>query len=799
MSVNAQSDQGQWTTLTTLPFFPVHSHLLPTGRVMIWPGDAISGNDPRLWNPADQSVTTLAKPGYDLFCSGHAFLADGRLFVAGGHIQSYVGLPKASLYNPFSNTWAAAPDMNAGRWYPTVTTLANGDALVVGGTVDNTIGTNTLPQVYETATNTWRSLTNARITLDLYPMMFLAPNGKVFMAAPTQWTRYLDTSGTGAWSFVASRKFGLRDYGSAVMYGEGKILVLGGGYTPTNTAEVIDLNQPSPTWRFVAPMSIARRQVNATLLPDGTVLVTGGTSGAGFNNTTTPVYPAELWDPATETWRTLASARVPRLYHSGAVLLPDGRVLSTGGNNYPTPEAFSPPYLFKGARPTMSAVPPTIGYGQHFSVQSPEATRITKVTLIRITSVTHAFNMDQRLSALSFTRVSGALDIVAPATANIAPPGHYLLFIVDDSGVPSVGSVVRLAAAAPAATLTSLSPSNKVAGLPAFTLTVNGTGFVAGASVRWNGVARTTTFVNSGQLTAAIAGSDIATAGTRPVTVVNPGAIASNALTFTITTPPPAATLTSLSPSNKVAGLPAFTLTVNGTGFVAGATVRWNGVARTTTFVNSGQLTAAIAGSDIATAGTRPVTVVNPGAIASNALTFTITTPPPAATLTSLSPNSIVAGGLGFTLTVNGTGFVAGASVRWNGAARTTTVVSGSQLTAAILASDIATAGTASVTVVNPGASASNPLPFTVTTTFTLTVTKNGSNSSRGTVTSSPAGIDCGSKCSTSFKSGVTVTLKARVKNDTVFAGWSGSCSGTGTCTVTMSANMTVGATFNPR
>jgi len=448
ISVTAQSDQlGQWTTLTTLPFFPVHSHLLPMGKVMIWPGDAgISGNDPRLWSPADQSVTTLAKPGYDLFCSGHAFLAGGHLFVAGGHIQNGVGLPKASLYDPSSNTWAAAPDMNAGRWYPTVTTLANGDALVVSGFVDSTIGVNTLPQVYETATGGWRSLTSAQLSLDTYPMMFLAPNGLVFHAAPSQITRFLDTSGTGAWSFVANSNFGYRDYGSAVMYADGKILVLGGGDPPTNTAEVIDLNQPSPSWRSVEPMSIARRQVNATLLPDGTVLVTGGTSGPGFNDATNPVYPAELWDPATESWRTLASATVPRLYHSGAVLLPDGRVLSTGGNDYPTPEAFAPPYLFKGARPTMSAVPSTIGYGQHFSVQTPDAASIAKVTLIRIGSVTHAFNQNQRLSILSFAPGSGALDIVAPATADVAPPGHYLLFSVNGNGVPSVGNVVRLAA-----------------------------------------------------------------------------------------------------------------------------------------------------------------------------------------------------------------------------------------------------------------------------------------------------------------------------------------------------------------
>ena len=155
VSVSAQSNvMGQWTRLTDFPFFPVHDHLLPSGKVMIWPGhvipgDPFSGDDPRLWDPANQTLTTLAKPGYDVFCSGHAFLADGRLFVAGGHIDAGVGLSKVSLYNPFSNTWATTPDMNEGRWYPTVTTLANGDALVVSGDIDNTVGVNPLPQVYQ--------------------------------------------------------------------------------------------------------------------------------------------------------------------------------------------------------------------------------------------------------------------------------------------------------------------------------------------------------------------------------------------------------------------------------------------------------------------------------------------------------------------------------------------------------------------------------------------------------------------------------------------------------------------------
>ena len=253
---------GRWDTLTPdLPFFPVHAHLLPTGKVMLWPGDAgISGNDPRLWDPATpltQTTTTLlAKPGYDVFCAGHAFLADGRLFVAGGHIQNGVGLRRASVYDPFLDKWSVAPeipdipDMNAGRWYPTVTTLANGDALVVSGSIDNTVGTNTLPQVYQAGTGTWRNLSGAQLGQDLYPMMLLAPNGKVINVGPARQTRYLDTSGTGSWSFIGDSNVANRGYGSAVMYADGKILLVGGGDPPTATAEFIDLNQAAPAWRI---------------------------------------------------------------------------------------------------------------------------------------------------------------------------------------------------------------------------------------------------------------------------------------------------------------------------------------------------------------------------------------------------------------------------------------------------------------------------------------------------------------------------------------------------------------------
>jgi galactose oxidase len=141
---------GEWSLVAPLPYFPVHTHMLPTGKVMIWPGDesggGVSGDDPRSWDPADQSVTSLSKPGFDLFCVGHSFLADGTLFVAGGHISNNVGLSRASTYNPFTNAWSNLPNMNAGRWYPTTTVLANGDVLVVSGDIDLTVGSTRCPR-----------------------------------------------------------------------------------------------------------------------------------------------------------------------------------------------------------------------------------------------------------------------------------------------------------------------------------------------------------------------------------------------------------------------------------------------------------------------------------------------------------------------------------------------------------------------------------------------------------------------------------------------------------------------------
>ncbi|MDQ3060367.1 MAG: IPT/TIG domain-containing protein [Pseudomonadota bacterium] len=723
---------GEWQNGPNFPFFPVHSHLLPNGTVLMWPGDGVSGDDPRIWDPVSGSVTAVERAGYDTFCSGHVFLPDGRLFVAGGHISNNIGLPEAAIFNPATKKWTRQPDMNLGRWYPTTTALPGGDVLVVAGNVDLSTGSNPLPQVWQSSTGTWRDLSAAQLWQPHYPYMFLAPNGSVFSAGPEVATRYLNTAGTGAWSHVANRTFqSMRDYGSAVMYAPGKILFAGGGDAPTATAEVIDLNTGSPAWRAIASMSAARRMMNATLLPDGKVFVSGGTKGAGFDNGDPgmPVLTPEMWDPTTEAWTPMASSAIPRLYHSIAMLMPDARVIISGGNGYTQTEIFSPPYLFAGPRPSISSAPASVGRGQSFFMGTPDAAGITGVTWVALPSVTHTNNMQQGFfRSASITQASGGINIVAPNDPTVLP-GFYMVFLLKN-GVPSTAKIIQLGTQSnnPQPSISSMTPTSATAGGPAFSLAVTGTNFVNGASVRWNGSNRPTTFVSATQLTAAIPASDIAAAGTAQVSVFNPapGGGASLSLAFAINAPTqnnPAPVLSSIAPASAEAGGPAFTLTATGSGFVAASKVHWNGTARTTTFVSATQLSAQIAASDIAAAGTAQVTVVTPtpGGGTSVQKAFTITSGSgggsnPVPVLASLAPSNAVAGGPGFTLSVNGSNFVSGASVRWNGAARPTTFVSATQLTAAIPASDIAAAGTAQVSVFNPapGGGTSGAQPFTI-------------------------------------------------------------------------------------
>ncbi|MBA3760328.1 MAG: DUF1929 domain-containing protein [Gemmatimonadales bacterium] len=446
------SGVGRWDSPFTTPVVAVHVHLLQTGKVLLW-GDR---GEAQLWD-ATSGFTPVTK-AYRIYCSAHTFLPDGRLLVVGGTSVSTRGLRLATVFDPASSSWSSTSPMALGRYYATTTALPSGEVLAVSGH-DTTLAVVTIPEVWNGSG--WRQLTTAPLAIPdpYYPAMFVAPNGRVFLAGFPETSQYLDVTGTGRWTTVAKRNVADRTLGSAVMYAPGKILYAGGGDPPTASAEVIDLNQPSPSWRSVPGMAFARRQMNATLLADGSVLVTGGTSGPGFNDQAGAVRPAELWNPRTETWTTMPPEAARRTYHGTAVLLPSGQVLSSGSgegggitydNSEFSAQVFNPPYLLNAdgspaTRPSITSAPSTLSYGQSFTVQTPDAGSVTRGTLIRLSSVTHAFNMSQLIYPLTFEATSAtALSATAPPNANLAPPGPYMLFLIDASGVPSEARMARV-------------------------------------------------------------------------------------------------------------------------------------------------------------------------------------------------------------------------------------------------------------------------------------------------------------------------------------------------------------------
>ena len=452
------STAGQWAAPVTWPIVAVNAALLPTGEILAWDGQDF-GNQARVWSPATGVFANVPNTLTNMFCSGQCLLPDGRALVVGGHIGAHVGLPDTNIFDPATRAWSRMAPMAVGRWYPTVTQLPDGRMLVTSGEIDCGGCYAPIPEVYDPQLDHWTQLTGASQSFPYYPHMFVLSDGRVLAASTTEApivSRVLNIA-TQTWSVVDPTAV---DGGSAAMYASGKILKSGRSVDPdqpvipsTATTYVLDMNQATPRWRQTAPMNFARTFHTLTVLPDGTVLATGGgpdTNAVGVDNA---VLAAELWSPVTETWTTLASMSRPRLYHSNALLLPDARVLILGGGRFnggdaPTDqkssEIFSPPYLFKGPRPVIASAPSATTYGTNISVQTPDAASIGSVVLMKLGTVTHSFNTNQRIVPLAFTAGSGTLSVQTPANANLAPPGHYMLFILNTNGVPSVASIVQL-------------------------------------------------------------------------------------------------------------------------------------------------------------------------------------------------------------------------------------------------------------------------------------------------------------------------------------------------------------------
>jgi galactose oxidase len=485
-SQSAWAQTGMWSAAFQLPNAPIHTHVLPNGKVLFWgrrdnPDGSMDEHEctPFVWDPNTRDSTPTPQPKLgdsvggnkvNLFCSGHSFLADGRLLVAGGHIQDGHGDNQVCLYDWRINAWEPLPQMVNGRWYPSAVTLGDGTILVCSGSyfdgVRNTPN-NEVPQIWNG--QGWRSLA-PREQLSLFPRFHLAPDGRVFVCGTNAECFLLDTAGDGNWTSIGKRALGPRDYAPSAMYAEGKVIYIGGGnddgtQLPTNEVEIIDLNSAQPTWQRASPMNFRRRQHNATILPDGTVLVTGGSQGPGFDalGPGQAVHMAELWDPKTKSWTQLAAEDFDRGYHATAVLLPDATVLSAGGGEGAGAYAerngqiFHPPYLFRGPRPTITSAPSEVTYETSFNI-TVSGPQVTSVVWIRLSSVTHAINQNQRINVLEFTADSGgALTITSPANGNVCPPGHYMLFVLTDAGVPSHASIVRISA--PGAVAHAVAPS----------------------------------------------------------------------------------------------------------------------------------------------------------------------------------------------------------------------------------------------------------------------------------------------------------------------------------------------------
>lgn len=398
-------------------------------------------------------------------------MADGRILHVGGNFVNYV-----NIFDPFlpvlpqGNQWnnpLAPPAMTWDRWYPTVTTLADGRMLVTSGWQCSPYSSSQyhcppgvnhsvlIPELYDPESNTWAELFTASRDQWVYPFMFLLPDGRLVDAGPRD-TSFLDPA-TWTWSgSIPDPSYYTVDppppppgeHGSAVMYEPGKIMRCGGNEDrpaplydqAVDTTWVVDLNNDGGGWLIADNMHKNRANHNLVILPDGKVLALGGnTNHLAQGVPIGPVFEAEIFDPASGTWslQPASDPGHPRMYHSTAMLLPDGRVVLAGADFNPTAQIFKPPYITSGApRPIITSAPLYMQYGQNYAVQyDPNGGPVvTKACLIRLGAVTHGFDQDQRRVPLVLTSDTppGAVAFTAPADGNIAPPGMYMLFLLNE-------------------------------------------------------------------------------------------------------------------------------------------------------------------------------------------------------------------------------------------------------------------------------------------------------------------------------------------------------------------------------
>ena len=451
--IDTASKIGRWSAPFDVGVVGVHAAVLHTGKVLLFYRTTDANRTAQLWDPSTGTLRDVSPPlslEHNMFCSSHVLSPDGDLFVTGGTLWGAGnpnGTQQTAFFDATTETWTAGPSMASPRWYPTTVSLPDGDAVMFSGKVNDAESADEVER-YDAATNSISTLSqSATMQMLNYPRMFVLPDDRIIRVGQERQTMFFDPS-VAVWTQGPGMQTGSRTRGSDVLMPDLQRVLAVGGATSTGataTAEMLDLTAPNPQWTYTGPMTTGRRNFNLVMLPDAKVLAVGGNRGTDLYDL--PVFQSEMYDPATATWTTMASQAAPRAYHSTAVLLPDGRVLSAGqtqGTMQTSAEIYSPPYLFAGPRPSIAAAPTEVGYGDSFTITTPQAETIDRVALIRGNTATHGVNFDQRYVRLaSSPSGDGELTLAAPVSGSEAPPGWYMLFVVDD-GVPSVATWVHI-------------------------------------------------------------------------------------------------------------------------------------------------------------------------------------------------------------------------------------------------------------------------------------------------------------------------------------------------------------------
>lgn len=476
--VDLASTEGLWGPVLDWPLVSVSMANLPDGRILSY-----SGSERRTWPTTEQTYSVVWDPasgtfdemlhvGHNMFCAATSMTSDGQVFVNGGRNQS--NSPWTSIFDYQSGTWTQIENMaSGGRWYPTTLALGNGNIFTGMGVSTNVRN----PDLWNPDTG-WRVLNgidflalrqnhNENGRENVFPLLSQAPNGSIYHFWDTSENHFLSTDGNGAATLAnADTDRGDHAGGIQVMYDEGELLISGqndgswGGNSSvvTNNAFTVDLNAAAPVIRSSGAMTSARKFHQMIPLPTGEVLVVGGnTTGAKFADNGSVMH-AEIWNPDSRRFRRAATMSVPRDYHSTALLLLDGRVITAGGGYHPSDpnsagthqdaQIYSPPYLFNtngelASRPSVNSVSEEVDNGQQFTVNT--SGDIAYFSLIKMSSTTHAINTDVRHFRPTFTANGANQYLIAMhENPNVAIAGYWMLFAVDNAGVPSVADVIKV-------------------------------------------------------------------------------------------------------------------------------------------------------------------------------------------------------------------------------------------------------------------------------------------------------------------------------------------------------------------